>query len=82
MQNQKVAVDGSDLHARWNRLASQYRSLWGNVYADEAEATLNSIILSEQELSKPGVALPYKKKLLTTWQDHVEADHKQELAHV
>jgi len=28
MQNQKFAVDSSDLHARWGRLAHDYQGLW------------------------------------------------------
>jgi hypothetical protein len=36
MQNQKFAVDSSDLHARWNRLAKEYEAIWEDVYSDDA----------------------------------------------
>lgn len=36
MNNQKFAVDSADLHARWNKLAKDYESIWENVYTDDA----------------------------------------------
>lgn len=44
MQNQKLAVDASDLHARWNRLAKEYGRVWENVYAGDAAAKPLSMI--------------------------------------
>ena len=42
-QNQKNATDCSDLHARWNTLANQYRSLWDDMYAPDAPQKLEAL---------------------------------------
>lgn len=81
MQNQKSAIDASDLHARWNRLANEYARLWGNVYGDDAKEALDELIHTEEEVSKTGVALPHNKKLMEKWEDHVIAHHARELVH-
>jgi len=75
MQNQKLAVDASDLHARWNRLSMEYTRLWENVYVDDALERLNSLDDKAVELSKTGTAFPNRRKSMLKWQLHVEAQH-------
>src|ERR1700745_417908 len=43
MQNQKLAVDASDLHARWIRLAKDCQRLWENVYVEDAVERLDAL---------------------------------------
>src|SRR5688572_9841968 len=39
----KRVTDCSDLHFRWNMLASDYEALWGNMYAATAQEQLASL---------------------------------------
>jgi hypothetical protein len=80
MQNQKFAVDASDLHARWNRLANDYQRLWGDMYAEDAIARLDALITKEEELSKAGTAFPNHSRLMNKWEDHVVMHHEHELS--
>lgn len=76
MQNQKLAVDAADLHARWDRFAKAYRNLWDDMYADDALDTLKKLEDMETDLSKSGVGLfAYDKSSMLRWQDHVEQQH-------
>jgi hypothetical protein len=77
-QNQKFAVDSADLHARWNRLAKDYESLWENVYVDDAANTLKLLDDRATELSKSGAAFPYQERRMLRWQQLVE---RHRLAH-
>jgi hypothetical protein len=72
-QNQKFAVDASDLHARWNRLAKDYESLWENVYANDAPAQLSGLEDRNIELSKAGSGFKYEKRRMLKWETHVVA---------
>jgi len=72
MQNQKFAIDASDLHARWNRLAKEYETLWENVYTEDAQERLIALDEKAAELSKAGSSFPYKKRTMLRWQEHVE----------
>ena len=80
MQNQKFAVDSSDLHARWNRLANDYQRLWNDMYSETAPGTLDALIVREEDLSKAGTAFPNKTKLMSRWEDYVIEHHARELA--
>jgi hypothetical protein len=73
MQNQKFAVDASDLHARWNRLAKEFESLWENVYANDALARLSLMEERKTELSKAGAAFNYDERRMLKWETHVIA---------
>src|SRR5882757_4851993 len=75
MQNQKFAVDSSDLHARWTRLANDYQRLWDDMYSDDALETLNALALREDELSKSGTAFPNLRRLMEKWEAHVVSHH-------
>jgi hypothetical protein len=75
MQHQKLAVDSSDLHARWNRLANDYRRLWDDMYSEEALSSLDALLRREEELSKAGTAFPNRKRVMEKWEDHVVAHH-------
>jgi hypothetical protein len=79
MQNQKFAVDSSDLHARWNRLANDYQRLWDDMYADDALSLLNALSGREEELSKAGTAFPNRRRLMEKWETYVISDHAAEL---
>jgi len=79
MQNQKFAVDASDLHARWNRLAKDYEAIWENIYADDAIDRLKELDERATELSKVGAAsFRYNKRAMLKWENHV-VEHR--LAH-
>ena len=72
MQNQKFAVDASDLHARWNRLSKDYEAIWENIYADEAIDRLKELEERATELSKIGAAsFRYNKRAMLKWEKHV-----------
>jgi hypothetical protein len=70
-QNQKFAVDASDLHLRWNRIASEYESVWENVYALDSLVRLNAIDERTRELSKAGAPFHYDAKRMLKWENHV-----------
>ena len=72
-QNQKFAVDASDLHARWNRLAKDYESVWENVYASDAPVRLSTLEERNIELSKAGSGFKYDKRRMLKWETHVVA---------
>jgi len=74
-QNQKSSTDCSDLHFRWNRLASQYESLWSDMYSEEAPTLLVNLKEKSAELSKTGAAFPNKRRLMEKWQDYVVHQH-------
>jgi hypothetical protein len=75
MQNQKLAVDSSDLHARWSRLANDYRRLWDDMYAEDALSVLDGLLQREEELSKAGTAFPNRRRVMEKWEAHVVAHH-------
>ncbi|MCH8267317.1 MAG: hypothetical protein IH846_07365 [Acidobacteria bacterium] len=74
-QNQKSAMECSDLHFRWNRLASEYEALWDDMYAGDAELKLKLLAEKTAELSRSGTAFPYRERLMLKWQDHVQRHH-------
>ena len=74
-QNQKSAMECSDLHFRWNRLAAEYEDLWDNMYADHAELKLKALGEKEAELSKSSTAFPNRPRIMLKWQEHVERHH-------
>lgn len=76
-QNPKRASDATDLHTRWTKLARAYERLWEDMYAEDALARLNAIEDSDPELSKPAVGLPWDRKRMRRWQEHVEYLHSQ-----
>jgi hypothetical protein len=75
IQNQKFAIDASDLHARWNRAAKDFEGIWENVYADDAAERLKAVDERTTELSKAGASFPYSKRKMLHWQEHVERHH-------
>ena len=74
-QNHKRASDAADLHTRWAKLARAYERLWEDMYAEDALARLNAIEDSDPELSKPAFGLPWDRKRMRRWQEHVEYLH-------
>lgn len=77
MQVQKRAVDASDLHYRWNLLAQEYGAIWENVYAEDGPERLRAADATAAEISEASHQLPYKKRLMAKWQEHVEAAWRQ-----
>src|SRR5438093_11262960 len=74
-QNHKLAVDCSDLHFRWNRLANDYEALWDNTYSVDAQAKLKELKDKSAELSRSSTAVPYRSRIMLKWQNHVERHH-------
>jgi hypothetical protein len=79
-QNQKNSTDCSDLHFRWNRLSSQYESLWADMYSEEAPSLLGSLKEKSAELSKTGAGFPNKLRLMEKWQDYVVHQHAADVS--
>ena len=71
MQNPKKTAECADLHFKWNRLATEYQSLWNNVYSDDAESKFASFVEKEAELSKASLAIPNRSKIVEKWERHV-----------
>jgi hypothetical protein len=76
-QHQEHAVTSSDLHFRWNRLASDYEALWDDMYASEAAPRLAALTERGAELSKAATAagLPNQERRMLKWQELVEQHH-------
>jgi hypothetical protein len=77
-QNQKLAFDATELHKKWNQLASDYRVLWDNVYIDDAQTVLAGLIQRGHDLSAPATTMPRNEKALSKWQDYVMSRYYQE----
>ncbi len=75
-QNQKCALDSAELFAKWDRLASQYRALWEDVYAKDAEARLEQYDDIARELSRAGTSFPNIERKMLKWQTYVEERHR------
>lgn len=73
--NQQRAADSRDLHNRWSALASEYRRLWDDMYADDAPRRLVELEATGRELSGLGIALPHVETRIARWQNHVEREH-------
>jgi hypothetical protein len=78
-QNQKRSLDCSDLHFRWGRLATEYKDLWKDMYADDAAAHLHALEQKMSEVSKTSTAFPNNRRLMLKWQDYVESQHQVNL---
>jgi hypothetical protein len=74
-QNQQRALDSSDLHFRWNRLASAYRGLWDNMYAEDAPAQLAKLDDEAAAASRTGSTFPVSERRLRKWQRYVVQHH-------
>ncbi len=74
-QYAKRYADCSDLHFKWNRLASEYKALWENMYSEDAAQRLRQLEERAAELSKSGMAFPYKKRAMLKWENHVLSHH-------
>ncbi|HEY3973483.1 MAG TPA: hypothetical protein VGM18_10795 [Candidatus Sulfotelmatobacter sp.] len=74
-QNQKRVTECADLHFRWNKLASEYKSLWEEMYSDDAPVRLIEVEERESELSKSSLAIPNKSRTMLKWQNYVEQQH-------
>ena len=75
MQNTKRYSECTDLHFRWNRLALEYKALWGDMYLEDAANELKKLNEKATELSKSSLAMPNKEAVVRKWEDHVLASH-------
>ncbi|HWZ42934.1 MAG TPA: hypothetical protein VNW97_05635 [Candidatus Saccharimonadales bacterium] len=75
MQNPKKYADCADLHFKWNRLAGEYKTLWNETYADDSAAILARLNDKGADLSKTGMWIANKKRMLLKWEDHVLRQH-------
>jgi hypothetical protein len=71
----KNVTDCSDLHFRWKQLGIDYEDLWGDMYARSAPKRLSDLRQREAELSKSGMTLPNKKRMMIKWQRYVQNRH-------
>lgn len=74
-QNLKAALDCSDLHFRWNKLAREYEDLWNSLWAEDAAARLARLNDKRAELSKTGTAFRYSERRMRKWYDVVVQHH-------
>ena len=72
-QNQKLATETADLHARWNKLARDYEGLWEDVSQENAPMILKYLDERAADASKPAVAIPYIEDRMLHWEKHVLA---------
>lgn len=79
MQNQKNAVDSSDLHFRWNKLSTEYCNLWDAIQADavtDLQAQLAKLDEKSAEMSKAANTLSYSERRMLKWYDLVVKQHR------
>ena len=71
-QDQQRALESTNLHVRWNKVARGYETLWGETWAPEAAARLATLDEEAAEISKAGALFPFEEKRMLRWQEHVE----------
>lgn len=74
-KNEQKALECSDLYAGWSQLALDYQQLWDGMYLDDASQRLASLDKRGQDLSRAGLNLPERRRLMLKWQDYVEEQH-------
>ncbi|MBL8231200.1 MAG: hypothetical protein JNL98_22090 [Bryobacterales bacterium] len=79
-QNQKMAMDSSDLFYRWNKLAHDYRLLWEDMYREDALAVLGILDERRIELSKGATAFPNNVKAMSRIQSAVQQELHESLS--
>ena len=79
-QIQKRALEASDLHERWHRVAAEYQAIWENVGALDAFERLQKVDNTVAELSTASHQIPYRERLMRKWQVRVQAEWKQRTA--
>jgi hypothetical protein len=75
MQNQKRHTDCADLHFKWNRLAAEYKALWNDMYSEDAPSKLARLSEKAAEISKSGLSIGNKEKIMLKWENHVLQHH-------
>lgn len=76
-QTQKNAVDCSDLHFRWNKLATEFQDIWDDSEAPDVPLKLARLRERKAETSKSGTAFRYDEKRMLKWYDLVVKHHGQ-----
>ena len=79
-KNEQKALECSDLYTGWSRLALDFQELWDGMYSDDAAEKLASLDKRRQELSRAGLKLPERKRLMLKWQDYIEDQHRLHMA--
>ncbi len=75
-QNERKALDCSDLYARWGRLHKAYEAIWEDIQADDAMSRLRELDEQAIEASKLANSLKYNRKAMRRWQDHTEKEYQ------
>ena len=75
-QNRRLAIDASDLHSKWNKLALDFARLWEDMYSGGARESLWALEDKAAEYSKSGIPVaPFDSQRMNKWQSHVEMLH-------
>ena len=77
-QNQKRSADATDLHFRWNTLASEYQDLWVEIEEGTAEGVserLKAFAARDSEASRAACGFREDKQRMLRWTDEVFAQH-------
>ncbi len=77
--NEKNAIEASDLHYRWQTLATAYRNLWSNMYAEDAVELLHHLQEQEATVSKSSTAMPNITKLVLKAEENVIMHYQTKL---
>jgi hypothetical protein len=75
-KNERTAIECSDLHFKWNRLAREFDRLWNDMYTDSAADTLWSLQEKAGDIAKSCTSLPNKERLMVKWEKRVILDHQ------
>ena len=75
ISNQKRAFECSNLHSRWTRLAQEYKTLWSNLYSEDAAEKLARLDEKSNEISVSGNTLPNDERLMLKWENYVLQQH-------
>jgi hypothetical protein len=79
-QNQKRTTDCADLHFRWSRLGDEYKSLWDDMYSQDALTKLRLLQEKEAELSRSSTGFPNKEQLMLKWERFVLEHHGMQVS--
>jgi hypothetical protein len=70
-QNLRKISECSDLSFRWSSLAIQCQELWNNIYVEDAEQRLQSLLQKGIEASRSAHTLPNDERRMLKWEEHV-----------
>lgn len=70
-----TSTECSDLHASFNRLATEYNLLRHDMDSADALERLKTLIAKGEEISKRTAKIPYEEKRMLKWQHHAQAQN-------